>query len=57
MKTIANVADRVLGVFVPKAEAGACCPEYRTCFFDTKCGYTRKCCWDCNCRPSCPPCL
>lgn len=59
MKMLGKMADRMLTAFVPKAEAGACCAERGQCYVDfsyCRTFYSRKCCFDCNCRPVCGPC-
>jgi hypothetical protein len=60
MRHINSLGDRLLGLFVPRAVAGACCESTGRCFTTSSgCspGWARRCCFDCNCASSCGSCF
>jgi len=56
MRLLERTADRLVGLFVPKATAGAC--ECRPEPFWVCCSHNtaKRCQYDCNCKIYCGPC-
>ena len=58
MKLLKSASDALLGLLVPKAEAGACCSDQGRCkTVACNAHMHQRCCLDCNCRWVCGACV